>query len=110
MMKTTKILTIAFGLLFVAYYSTARYLLVEIDNTDVAPSPHPEYGELGAIVDGISVDQRTLGGISYTFRGESFSWLTFFVLINNVYLNLMFNLKILLPIPWQQTISPTTVM
>jgi len=33
-----------------------------------------------------------------------------FVLINNVYLNLMFNLKNLLPIPWQQTISPRTIM
>ena len=66
MMKMTKFLTIASGLLFAVDSSTTRYLLVEIDTTDIAPGPGPEYGELGPIGDDVAVDERTLGGTLHT--------------------------------------------
>ena len=65
MMKMTKFLTIASGLLIVVDSSITRYLLVEIDTTDIAPVPGPEYGELGPIFDDVAVDERTLGGTLY---------------------------------------------
>ena len=42
-MKISTLLTIASGLLFVAEYPTAKYLLVEIDDTDVEPPVWPDY-------------------------------------------------------------------
>merc|ERR1712080_7458 len=42
-MKISTLLTIVSGLLFVAEYPTAKYLLVEIDDTDVEPPVWPDY-------------------------------------------------------------------
>ena len=78
MMKMTKFLTIASGLLIVTDSSTTRYLLVEIGTTDIAPGPRPEYGELGPIVDYVAVDERILRGILHPFQRESCSWLFLF--------------------------------
>ena len=71
MMKIATFLTIASGLLFVAEYPTAKYLLVEIDDTDVDPDyliPHypdyPDYpapyDEMGPIVHGAAINENTL--------------------------------------------------
>ena len=69
MMKMTKFLTIASGLLIVTDSSTTRYLLVEIDNTDVALALDTEYCKHDPVFDGTAVDERTLGGILCTFQG-----------------------------------------